>query len=239
MKKTWIKVKRGLLEPKHRNELGIRIWLYLHILDRANWEEGAVIEWVDSAEAAELEMPIRTLREQRRQLEIDGYITCEQDQRCQRIIIHKWTDPRRYDGEVLNVGSKNMEPPQVGVKIQGSTQGSIQGYIQGSSKHGTPTYSSHVTEHILIDELQFIDGFLKFAGFVKPTNRREQEDWEAAAIEALAIAGSVEDAIDVGKQAFGILNERGMTVAGPQSLIRTMRGLKARKANDPYKEISA
>jgi hypothetical protein len=27
MKKTWIKIKHGLLEPKHREQMGSAIWL--------------------------------------------------------------------------------------------------------------------------------------------------------------------------------------------------------------------
>jgi len=102
MKKTWIKVKRGLLDSKHRERLGIRIWLYLHILDRANWDRGAVLEWRDEGEAKVLEMDLSTLRIQRRQLEADGYIRCERRGHSQRLIILKWVNPREYTGRVYN-----------------------------------------------------------------------------------------------------------------------------------------
>jgi hypothetical protein len=77
IRKTWIKLKRGILDPKHRERIGIRIWLYLHMLDRANWV-------------------------QRRQLEIDGYIRCERRGHFQRVTILKWVNPREYTGMVYN-----------------------------------------------------------------------------------------------------------------------------------------
>ena len=114
-RKTWIKVKRGLLQPKHRVAVGECIWLYFHILDRANWKTGAVEQWKDEAEADFLEMSIRTLRHQRKKLEKAGYITSEKKQRYQRIIIHKWVDPRKYDGKIINVGEELDDAPPVGV----------------------------------------------------------------------------------------------------------------------------
>ncbi len=135
-KKTWIKVKRGLLtDPRHRRTLGARIWLYLHIIDRANWDKGAVLEWRDVDEADALDMPVRTLREQRKQLQADGYITCNQAQHSQQIVIHKWVNPRSYSGKVLNQGDKKPLPSK--------SQGDAQGDAQGSSKHVTPSLSSH------------------------------------------------------------------------------------------------
>ena len=108
MKKTWIMLKRGILDPKHREKIGIRIWLYLHMLDRANWVQGAVLEWKDEAEADAMEMDLSTLRAQRRQLELDGYIECERRGHDQRVKIIKWVNPREYSGKVYN-------PPGVAV----------------------------------------------------------------------------------------------------------------------------
>lgn len=177
-RKTWIKIKRGILQPKHRIALGIRIWLYLHILDRADWDEGKVLEWRDEAEADLLEMPVDTLRKQRKQLEKDGYVTSIQGQYCQEIIIHKWVNPRKYDGKVLNHGS--LTPPNVGVgesddpdtgvsrvnhpshegsqnqplsEVQGDHQGRHQGRHQGIEQLATPSikltgHSSHVIKDV-------------------------------------------------------------------------------------------
>lgn len=114
-KRTWIKVKRGILEPKHRERLGIRIWLYIHILDTADWETGTISGWTDAEHAARLEMPVRTLQDQRQRLAEDGYITCTQGFQNLTITIHNWTNPREYSGQVYNPAPHGTElsvPPE-------------------------------------------------------------------------------------------------------------------------------
>jgi hypothetical protein len=44
MRKTWIKVKRGILEPKHIEKLGVAWYLYFYILDNADWDTGTIPE---------------------------------------------------------------------------------------------------------------------------------------------------------------------------------------------------
>jgi hypothetical protein len=103
MKRTWITVKRGILEPKHRFALGELIWLYMYILDITNWEAGVIGEWLDRGAAEEMEMPIATLRDQRMKLQEKGYITCERKQHGIRIIVHNWTNPKEYTGQKYNI----------------------------------------------------------------------------------------------------------------------------------------
>lgn len=140
MKKTWIKVKRGLIEPKHRERLGIRIWLYLYILDQANWERGAVIEWTDKNASDELEIPIDTIRSQRRRLVTDGYIVCHQSKHSQTIEVRNWTNPREYSGEVYNEGNQNLPPCD-------NNKGGNKGGNKGIATINTPTSNSHITDH--------------------------------------------------------------------------------------------
>ena len=149
MKKTWIKLKRGLLEPKHRIKMGECIWLYLHIIDRAHWGKGAVLEWKDAAEAELLNMPVRTLRHQRKKLEDEKYIIAEKSQRHQKIIIVNWTNPRRYDGEVQNVVPEgdNPLPPTDDDEIQSPNQSDN----QSSSPVATPSIKDS-QNHISQDE---------------------------------------------------------------------------------------
>ncbi len=143
MKKTWIKIKRGLLEPKHRDRLGIRIWLYFYILDQTDWDTGTVLEWRDGDAADDLQMPKRTIRQQRQQLETDGYITCKLAGNKQIITIHNYTNPRKYDGEVINSkGDINLTPTS-----KSDNKGDIQGDNKSLSKPDTPSYSSHNTNH--------------------------------------------------------------------------------------------
>ena len=146
MKKTWIKIKRGLLEPKHRECLGIRIWLYLYILDNTDWEIGQIREWRDKDAADEMEMPMRTLTQQRQKLIDDGYITCEVAGNKQIITIHNYTNPRRYDGEVINSKGEGYATPRT-PDIVGTNEGTHEGTYEGLSKPRTPSLYSHNTNH--------------------------------------------------------------------------------------------
>lgn len=141
-KKNWIYVKRGLSEnPKHRAQMGECIWLYLHIIDRADWEAGIAYDWKDEQEAADMGMPVRTLREQRRKLDDLGYISCFQLKHSQNIIIRKWVNPRDYSGKVLNdfEGGSETSPTE---EVKGDTEGYIKGDTKGSTQDVTPTSNS-------------------------------------------------------------------------------------------------
>lgn len=136
MKKQWISIKCGLSrDPKHRRAMANSIWLFMHMLDLADWNTGVIEDWRDEAEAEEMGMELRTLREQRRELNELSYITCTQKQRGQRIVIHNWTNPREYTGEIYNQkqGDNKMSPKKEQI------QGYVQGYAQGSIKNVTPT----------------------------------------------------------------------------------------------------
>jgi hypothetical protein len=142
MKKQWISVKCGLSrDPKHRQAMGESIWLFLHILDIASWDDGVAHDWKDEAAAEEMGMPVRTLREHRRKLDELGYITCNQKQYTQNIVVHNWTNPREYNGQTYNQkqGDIKQEPQEL-------PQGDTQGYIQGNRKHVTPTSNSKIKE---------------------------------------------------------------------------------------------
>ena len=149
-KKTWIKLKRGLLEPKHRDALGIRIWLYLYILDNTDWETGKMLEWRDSDAADSLRMPQRTIRDQRVKLEEDGYIQCQQGLHKQIITVMNWTDPRLHSETTINNGDNNLTPleNEVHGDIHGDTHGDIHGYMQLD----TLTSNKHITYHISLQE---------------------------------------------------------------------------------------
>jgi len=144
-RKSWVKVKRGLLQPKHRIRLGVRIWLYLHILDRADWETGRVLEWRDADEAIDLDMPVNTLRKQRAKLEEDGYISSVRGQYHQEIIVHRWLDPRKYDGKELNPESiQNQLLCEMSESLSESPSESPLDYT--ADDH--PSIRSHITNHI-------------------------------------------------------------------------------------------
>lgn len=103
MKKTWLKVKRGLLTPEHIDKLGPRVWLYLYMLDLADWDTGTIHQWTDRAAGEALGIPSRTVKDQRERLAADGYITTERAFQHSRVTILKWVNPREYSGKVYNL----------------------------------------------------------------------------------------------------------------------------------------
>lgn len=141
-KKNWIYIKRGLSEdPKHRAQMGECIWLFMHIIDRADWETGIAYDWKDREEAADMGMSFETLRDQRQKLEKLDYIRCIQKQRGQDIKIMEWRNPREYGTDVKNPriqGDGEQSPSE----FQGDAQGDGHGDPQGSSQAVTPTYDS-------------------------------------------------------------------------------------------------
>jgi hypothetical protein len=135
-KKNWIYLKRGLSEDiKHRNAIGECIWLFIHIIDYADWETGIVYDWKDDLVSSEMTMPVTTLRKQRRKLEEQGYIAIQQKQHSLNIIVNNWTSPRDYSGKVLNPQGDHLLPPS-------TDQGDRQGDRQGVTQTVTPTSDS-------------------------------------------------------------------------------------------------
>lgn len=104
MKKTWISIKRGLLRPEHRESLGVRVWLFMHMIDICDWDTGQIKGWTDKSQAEKIEMPWRTVQRQRQELADAGYITCDPGFQCLNITIAKWVNPRSYSGEKVTQG---------------------------------------------------------------------------------------------------------------------------------------
>jgi hypothetical protein len=92
-----IKVRSELLRPKHQHAIGIRLWLFLYLIDRADWGTGVVYGYTDGEASQTLGRPHATVKRWRRDLEERGYISCRQGFRCQIITIHRWIDPRDGD----------------------------------------------------------------------------------------------------------------------------------------------
>lgn len=113
-KKSWISVKIGMIDPKHQKAIGSAVWLFLYILDNADWETGIVEGYTDKQAGNELGIPKDTIIKHRRKLQAGEYITCKKNDYDQTITIHNWTDPRKYSGKILN-------PPNVGEATSGQS----------------------------------------------------------------------------------------------------------------------
>jgi len=229
MKKQWISLKCGLSrDPKHRRQMANSIWLFMHMLDLADWDTGAIDHWRDEAEAEEMGMEIRTLREQRRELEKFGYITCVQKQHGQRIIIHNWTNPREYTGEIYNKKQgDNKTPPSPKKQVQGY----VQGYVQGSKKNVTPTSYSNTKDHerdsrfseIALELSKITGGALNSfsADLISTWMEKHTDDWVFKAI-GMAIAKKARsekyvDSILIGWEADGYPKARSERVKDARS----------------------
>jgi hypothetical protein len=137
-KKHWIYIKRGLSEdPKHRAAMGECVWLFMHIIDRADWETGIAYGWKDEQEAADMSMSLDTLRRQRTKLEKMDYIRCRQNKHSQDITIMEWRNPRDYVSEVKNPRSESLHgsPPLEG-------EGDNEGLNKGNAQVKTPSLDS-------------------------------------------------------------------------------------------------
>ena len=121
-KKTWIKVKRGILDPKHIECLGQAWYLYFYILDNADWETGTVKDWKGKYAADELCKPLGLIREHRKKLEEKKYIRTEKNRYDQIIMINNWTNPRNYDGVVINEEGMDLSEPCEEEDDEGSGQ---------------------------------------------------------------------------------------------------------------------
>lgn len=74
-----------------------------------------------------------------------------------------------------------------------------------------------------------ISSFCDISGIPKPRNRKEQAQWEEAALEIVSMASSPSDAVARMKDAYELLKENDLMVSGPQSLVKTIRGSMSSK----------
>ena len=93
-RKTFIKVRPGILDPEHRVAIGDAIYLYLYILNRADWKTGKIYDWRDKDAAEDLGYHIQSIRAQRVKLS-PKYILVEQKKYHLEITVLNWEDPRK------------------------------------------------------------------------------------------------------------------------------------------------
>lgn len=178
MTRTWIKVKQGILEKKHRDAMGSAVWLYLYMLDIVNWDTGVIPEWKDRVHSVDADMNIETLRKHRVKLYDEGYITCHQHHDDQTIILHNYTNPREYSGEVYN------------------EDGVVQSEVK-NSKRTTPTSNSHLNNISLKknDLMSLRTCFSEHSGIAQPkwskldsASRKKYGTWWNKALKNMWIA---------------------------------------------------
>ena len=210
-KRTWITVKRGILEPKHRFALGELIWLYMYILDITNWEAGVIEEWSDKGTAEEMDMPVATLVDQRRKLQEKGYVTCERKQHGIRVIVHNWTNPREYTGKKYN--EKNPVNTPINTLVNTSIDTPV---IKSEPTNVASSYNqksqikSQNKEHDLISNFVNISGVSYY-----PKNILDSNAWN----KTLAFLKESGVTNEIMKQACQEMKAQGKTVTDPESII--------------------
>lgn len=174
-RKTFIKVRVGILEPKHIFQIGSAIWLYLYILNRADWKTGKIFDWRDSDAAVDLGVYVQSIRNQRNRLQSGNYISSVQKYHRLEITINNWHDPAE---KVINEnhGDKKISPP--------SNHGDSHGDMDGDS-HGDRNLSSLLfNQELRYQNTEDIDENL-FSRFVEifgvdyvPSSLIEKSEWE-------------------------------------------------------------
>jgi hypothetical protein len=164
----WIKVRSGILEPKHRKAIGACWQLYLYMLDKADWETGIITGWTDKTAADDLEMSLVTLRYQRRHLENECYIKTIQTGNSQQITIEKYENPSEKSAQKKDKGSQDINTPVKKLTPRGVNKLTGGGIL----KVNTPTLCSHLNintyiytnEKISKEEKLFLDEIVSLFG---------------------------------------------------------------------------
>jgi len=244
-KKTWIKVKRGILEPKHRRKLGQAWYLYLYMLDLTNWEDGIIYDWKDKDVAADMEIPINTLRDHRRKLEDELYIKTKIKKYGLEITINNWTNPREYSGEVYNQieGNEITEP----CESEGYTESDTESDTESTEKltplhliHSITESHNHIPQDVAkkIEKHREIDDYLiSELKFKKPNKTFYNRDWVDPIAEILGLVDfDIKKAKAIIKKTVDYMDLKKLKISSPASLMGIIRadlGEIERRGNKP------
>ena len=126
--RTYIKVKPGLLSPEHLQAIGQALWLFLYILDQADWEQGILAGYTDADAAQDFGVSKLTIRRWRIRLVEHNYIDCRQGLHSQTLFVHKWTDPRQQWGAGFAGGDCQDPPDQTPAQDSGEAAPTLENY---------------------------------------------------------------------------------------------------------------
>lgn len=192
---TWIKLHSGLLEPKHREEIGQAIWYYLYLCDKCHWATGCAWYITDRIASEDMEASIRTIEKWRQRLADAGYIVCRRGYQCTHIFITKWRDPRLVESEQINVPGQpetfTDDPPFP------PSQGS-----QSTSNRSTPSLKeSHNNTPVEAKEEKSKQPTTSKNGKPKPAPKPRPRDviWEAVLLGSFGIKYTPEVRAALGK----------------------------------------
>jgi hypothetical protein len=241
MKKTFIKVNSGLIDPEHTNRMGSCIWLYLYMLYLADWRTGTVHAWTDQSASDELGMPKPTVRYQRNHLEQEGYIICKKGQHSISIEITKWVHPKngasippQSDNELSpqNAQSDNQSDNQSDKSIAGLP--STSDYRLQKEKDTLTKMMDHIDEYP--PELQgVVQDICEVWGHRPPTKKSQYFSmWIRGTRELLEACGEfpVKDVVASIRERWEA-DGGGISITSPMSLVSLARDDAARRRSGP------
>lgn len=178
-RKTFIKVRPGILEPKHRVAIGDAIYLYLYMLNRADWKTGIIYDWRDNDAAEDLGYHVQSIRSQRKKL-AGKYITVIQKKYHLEITILNWHDPRitkqEFEGDSQSDSNRSLSP------IESDSQSDSHGDSQSDS-HGERIRSPlhlikiyRLTDNTYTDaenKISSVQSFLESITGIMPSNQAD------------------------------------------------------------------
>ena len=149
--KTFIKVKRGIISPEHYEAIGPAVWLFLYLIDRADFDSGTMYGYTDDQAAEDIGSKKRTIRSWRIKLQDGGYIDWIKKPYSINVTISIWDNPVNKWGKSDTRMSDTIESD-----IKSDIESDIKSDIESDIKSDIEPTRSDGTHH-LITRLQTPD----------------------------------------------------------------------------------
>jgi hypothetical protein len=205
--KWFFAVKRGLLDPKHVKAMGEAVWLFLYLVDNADWPTG-VAAWTPGDARATLGYSYPTIRKYKAQLETAGYITTREDRNGSRSsTIHNWRNPKERGNDnpiaVPNWPGKGSETAMKGEGNGSETAILVPSLYPDSSDNQTSRSippSADFSEGGGVNRSEAVDYILSIAKETSPTGQADFKGKEADQLTAHEQAYGADTLIKVAEE---------------------------------------
>lgn len=249
MPRGWIKIRNGLLDPKHYSKMGDAVWLYLFLQKYADWDTGKVWEYQDRWAAEELGMSVPAVRRRRRKLQDEGYIRCEKNQYSQMIEITNYESPAQSNAKRKSHGNGRVPGES---HSEGPDSRQSDGRVTAESRSASPSLKEpdKTTDNTQQKDssggsrrrtkrddlkLELEKHFSQVTGNPVP-NRATKKQQRAAAVRwwnpLIEIAGWFDDSLGPTKEHISAtvkaMRSEGLSTPAPQSIVEVARDLYGR-----------
>jgi len=226
-RKTFIKVRIGILEPKHIFQIGEAIWLYLYILNRADWKTGKIFDWRDADVAQDLGIYVQSVRNQRKKLALYDYIAVSQKKHRQELTVLKWQDPNPKGGQSNddNYGDNELSPSAPNDDNYGDSNDDNYGDSGLSPLHIVKNTDNRVKTIYSESQISPIQKLIESITGVMPTNQADLN-----AIQEIEKLNPTEQDIRAG---FEWLKSQGVKLRRYTSLVNPISVCMSKRLNKP------